>query len=292
MIDEAHEKPQHRVFTESLLVELYQNGFRYLALETLNPYPNASLKHLNMLTGHFTCEPLAGELVRWALDIGYTLVAYEDTSSTHTVNQREYAQAENINKILLKDKQAKILVHAGAAHLEEGASEDGRIPMAAYFKIISGIDPLTIDQTAMTEGSNGNYGALWYNKYAATLNYTVPMIPLKDGKPKDIFDYHLYDIYIYHPPTKFKNGRPLFNTMNDLKKETAIQPIYKTMFFVQAYYEKEYTEKRVGTAIPADQTYSTSTDGYYYLYLQKGRYELVYRDKHYKILGTKVLVVE
>jgi hypothetical protein len=164
--------------------------------------------------------------------------------------------------------------------------------MAAYFKIISGIDPLTIDQTSMTEGSNGNYGAIWYDRYAPTLNYTVPMVPLKDGKAKDIYDYHLYDIYIYHPPTKFKNGRPLFYSMNELKKETAIQPIYKTLFFVQAYYENEYNEKRLGIAVPADQTYTTNSDGYYFLYLKKGRYELVYRDKQYQILGNKILVVE
>jgi hypothetical protein len=34
----------------------------------------------------------------------------------------------------------------------KGASGDF-IPMAAYFKIISGIEPLTIDQTKMTENS-------------------------------------------------------------------------------------------------------------------------------------------
>jgi len=44
--------------------------------------------------------------------------------------------------------------------------------------------------------------------------------------------------------------------------------------------------------VPADQTYINAPDGYYYLYLQKGHYQLVYRDKQYKILGTKVLVVE
>jgi len=44
--------------------------------------------------------------------------------------------------------------------------------------------------------------------------------------------------------------------------------------------------------IPADQTYITDQDGYYHLYLQPGRYRLVYRDKQYAILGTKVLVVE
>ena len=80
--------------------------------------------------------------------------------------------------------------------------------------------------------------------------------------------------------------------MNGLRNETAIQPIYQSLFFVQAYYTKEYNEKYVGKLVPADQTYINAQDGYYYLYLQKGHYQLVYRDKQYKILGTKVLVVE
>lgn len=291
MINEAHEKPQHRVFTASLLEDLYVQGFRYLAMETLSPFPNASLRQVNMLTGHYTCEPLAGELVRKALDLGYSLVAYEDSSSTHTVNQREYTQAQKIFQILEKEPKAKILVHAGQGHVEEGAGSDGRIPMAAYFKIISNIDPLTIDQTGMTEGSNGLYGALWYQQYAPKLGFDTPMVPYLAGKSVDLFQYHLFDIYVYHPPTKFKNGRPLFSTMNGWKKETAVQPIFRDLFFVQAFYEKEYNEKRVGMLVPADQTYATSPDGYYYLYLQKGRYQVVYRDKQYKILGSKVLLV-
>jgi hypothetical protein len=95
-----------------------------------------------------------------------------------------------------------------------------------------------------------------------------------------------------HPQTQYKNGRPTWNSMNGLKKETAIQPIFQTLFFVQAYYEKEYSEKELGKLIPADQTYVAAPDGFYYLYLQKGHYQLVYRDMQYKILGTKVLVVE
>lgn len=292
MINEAHNKPQHRVFIASLLEELFAQGFRYLAMETLNQYQNASLKQVNMLTGHYTCEPIAGELARKAISLGFTLVAYEDSSAVHTINQREYAQAENIYRILQKDPTAKILVHAGFGHIEEGATTDERIPMAAYFKIISGIDPLTIDQTNMTEGSTSLYGALLYENYSKQYSFGAPVVPLKDNRPKDIFDLNLCDIYIMHPPTKFKNGRAAWASMNGLRKETAIQPIYQSLFMVQAFYDKEYKEKLVGKLVPADQTYLTSQDGYYYLYLQKGRYQLVYRDKQYKILGTKVLVVE
>jgi hypothetical protein len=292
MINESHNKPLHRAFTASLLEEFYALGFRYLAMETLNQFPNASLKQVNVLTGHYTCEPIGGELVRKAISLGFTLIAYEDSNYNHTVNQREYTQAENINQILIKDPGAKILVHAGDKHIEKGAISNDRIPMAAYFKIVSGIEPFTIDQTSLTEQSTSEYGSAVYEYYSKKKAFVTPVVILKNNQPKDIYDFNFCDVYIMHPPTKYRNGRPTWNAMNGMKQETAVQPIYQALFFVQAFYEKEYQEKLIGKLVPADQTYITAPDGYYYLYLQKGRYQLVYRDMQYKILGTKVLVVE
>lgn len=292
MFNESHNKPLHRAFTAAMLEDFYALGFRYLAMETLNQFPNASLRQVNILTGHYTCEPIAGELVRKALSMGFALVAYEDSSAQHTINQREYTQAENINKILQKDPSAKMLVLAGEQHIEEGATSDDRIPMAAYFKIVSGIDPLTIDQTTLTEQSTSEFGSAIYDYVTKKNVFATSVVLLKNNRSKDLLDLNLCDIYIMHSPTKYRNGRPTWNAINGLKKETAIQPIYQSLFFVQAFYEKEYSEKTVGGAVPADQTYITAPDGYYYLYLQKGRYQLVYRDMQYKILGTKVLVVE
>ena len=81
MINEAHDKPLHRAFTLSLLAGLYQEGFRYLAMEMLNNYPGHSLTRVNTRTGYYTGEPVAGELVRGALALGYTLVSAEDTAA-------------------------------------------------------------------------------------------------------------------------------------------------------------------------------------------------------------------
>ena len=53
------------------------------------------------------------------------------------------------------------------------------------------------------------------------------------------------------------------------------------------YYEKEYNEENVNLLIPADQTYITNTEGYYCLYLQKGKYKIVLRDITYKVLSVK-----
>ncbi len=50
-----------------------------------------------MHSGYYVCEPVSGELMRKAIEIGYTLVSYEDTASAvHNANQRDSAQAANL----------------------------------------------------------------------------------------------------------------------------------------------------------------------------------------------------
>jgi len=291
MINEAHNKPLHRAFTASLLQELYRQGFRYLAMEMLNPYPNASLKRLNMLTGHYSCEPVAGELVRKALEIGYTLVPYEDTLAGHSAKEREYQQAWNLGQVLKKDSTAKILVHAGYGHIQKSSVTDDWIPMAAYFKLITGITPLTIDQTLMTEGSTTAYGQWLYHAWMRIKPSPSAVVPLLGNQPFDPQEQNLFDITVIHPPTTYVNGRPSWMNMDNWKKETPIAPAYQYLFLVQAYYEGEYSEKTVGRMVPADQTYITAPNGYLYLYLRQGKYKLVFRDKEYKVLGTKDLTV-
>jgi len=242
MFNESHNKPLHRAFVANMLEDLYALGFRYLAMETLNQFTNASLRTVNILTGHYTCEPIAGELVRKALNMGFALVAYEDSSVKHTVNQREYAQAENINKILQKDPNAKILVLAGDKHIEEGAITDDRIPMAAYFKIVSGLDPLTIDQTSLTEQSTNEYGSAIYAYTTKKNVFTSPVVCLKNNQSKDLLDNQLADIYIMHPPTKYRNGRPTWNAMNGLKKKHPYSPFIK-LFSLYRLFTKKNTMK-------------------------------------------------
>ena len=296
MINEAHDKPLHRVFTASLLEEMFQQGFHYLAMEMLDNYPHKPFTKPSAFTGYYTAEPMAGELIRKALEIGYTLISYEDTVSTHTTTkQREYAMAQNLyNQINKLDKSAKILVHAGYVHIQEAAKPDTRIPipMAAYFKIISGIDPLTIDQTEMTEYGKDVYTAMFYEKWRQKNPFTTSVVAMKDDKTVDPYGLNFYDIHVLHPPTTYRNSRPVWMNMNGWKKETPVTPAYKELFLVQAYYDKEYNEKTVNQSIPADQTYNNAPNGLYYLYLKKGLYKFVFRDKEYKVLGVKEFVVD
>ena len=289
MINEAFAKPLHRAFTLSLLADLYRQGFRYLAMEMLNNFSNQNLLRENMHTGYYASEPVAGELVRSALEMGYTLVAYEDTAaSVHTADQRDSVQAANIYSIFQKDTAAKIVVHASFAHISKKQGSDGHIPMALAFWRRSGIEPLTIDQTDMTEESNFGYGRVIYQAYIQKFTLTEPSIALINNAPVNVTDRDLYDLCVIHPPTIFQDGRPTWLSLGGRRQPTYIKPTSAAVYFVQAYYLDEIAnnDNTPWQLVPADQTYITGGKKNYLLYLKKGKYKVFFRDINYHILST------
>jgi len=292
MINEAHCKPLHRAFTMSLLDDLYKQGFRYLALEALNNYSKQSLQRVDVNTGYYLAEPIGGELVRMALKLGYLLIPYEDTAaSRHTGTQRDSIQADNIYKVIQKDPGAKILVHAGYGHIAEEPFGIDYIPLGLAFKKLSGIDPFTIDQTEMTDGSNFEYGRIFYDNYVNRYPIQNVSVAIQKNKPLSPLENTGFDLTIIHPRTIYKNGRATWYSLNGMRTEIAIKPTERSLFMVQAYYENEYSEKYLGLKIPADQTYVAAENGYYYLYLQKGKYKLVYRNINYQAISSKDIEV-
>jgi len=288
MINEANNKPQHRAFTYTLLQDLYNEGFRYLAMEMLNNNSNHSLHQLDGKTGFNAREPVAGELIRKALSLGYTLVSYEDTLGyKHNPSQRDSVQAANIYEVIKRDPKAKILVHAGYGHISEKTLGNDYIPMGMAFKKMSGIDPLTINQTVFTEGSSFEYGRLYYEALLEKINVDEPLVLLKNRNPFPLIEQERYDLYVVHPRSIYKNNRPTWLSINGERKEITLSPPEKSLFLLQAYYEEEYNRQPLEELIPADQTYITSDYGYYSLYLKPGKYKLVFRDVAYKTLSVK-----
>lgn len=300
MINEAFAKPLHRAFTLSLLADFYRMGFRYLAMEMLDNFSNRRLTSVGVLSGYYVCEPVAGELMRSAIAMGYTLVPYEDTAAAiHTADQRDSVQAANIYAVLQKDPKAKILVHASYTHIAKRPLPGGHIPMALAFWRLSGIEPLTIDQTDMTEESNFAYGRAIYQAYTTKFNLTEPSIALIDNAPVNVTDKDLYDLCVIHPPTTWVDGRPTWLSLDGLRQRIYIKSPSKDVFFVQAYYQQEI-DNNDGTPwqlVPADQTYTPGGrtpqgDNRYLLYLRKGKYKLFFRDINYHILSTLSIEVD
>ena len=226
--------------------------------------------------------------------MGYTLVPYEDTAAAgHTADQRDSIQAENIYSVLRKDPTAKILVHASLAHIAKKPLPDGHIPMALAFWRISGIEPLTIDQTDMTEESNFAYGRVIYQAYTTKFHLAEPSIALINDAPVNVTDKDLYDLCVIHPPTVWLDGRPTWLSLGGLRQTTYVKAPSKDVFFVQAYYQKEIdnNDNTPWQLVPADQTYTPGGrtpigDVRYLLYLRKGKYKIFFRDINYRILNT------
>src|SRR5690606_27232652 len=101
IINEAHHQPLHRVFTASLLLGLYESGFRYLGLEALAEDSLLNIRKWPQVgDGYYTSEPQFGNLIREASRLGFTLFGYE---SPEKGRERELGQAKNILTILEKD---------------------------------------------------------------------------------------------------------------------------------------------------------------------------------------------
>lgn len=289
MLNEANSKGLHRAFALSLLSDLYRQGFRYLAMEMLNNFSNHALSKLTLHTGYYTAEPVAGELVRAALAMGYKLVSYEDTAaSRHSVGQRDSIQAQNIYKVLQEDTAARILVYASYAHISKKVSPDGYVPMGLAFKNLSGINPVTIDQTDMTEESNFGYGRVFWQAYLQKYPLKAASIALMNNEPVNVTGNDLYDLCVIHPPAIYQDGRPTWLTLGGIRQPFYVKPPTVNTYLVQAYYQDEIAgnDNKPWQLVPADQTYIPGGKKSYLLYLKKGKYTVLFRDIDYHILST------
>ena len=123
IINEAHHNSFHRVFTKSLLKDLYDLGYTNLGLEALTTSDslNQALnkrKYPILKDGHYITEPQFGNLVREALEIGYYLFSY-DTITRGNRSIREITEAKNIQKEIESKPNEKFLIHCGYAHVHE-----------------------------------------------------------------------------------------------------------------------------------------------------------------------------
>jgi hypothetical protein len=293
MFNELHHLPAHRAFLLSLLPELKQQGFQYLALEMLNNRADRSLQELNFRTGYYAAEPMAGELIRKAKALGFTLVAYEDTlADNHSGTGRDAIQAAHLAGLFQKDPAAKLLVLVGGAHISEQPVGKNYIPMAVAFRRFTGINPLTIDQTELSEGSSFEYGRYFHQLLLKKWTLHQPAISTRNGSPVSLLENDHYDLQVIHPVIPGAHNRPDWLSVNGARKEVPVRPTEKKLFLVQAYYAEEIRKAAIGALIPADQTYISGADGYYWLYLFPGKYTLVLRDLEYHELSRKDLEVQ
>ncbi|MFE3872151.1 hypothetical protein ACFX5F_13055 [Flavobacterium sp. ZS1P70] len=144
MLNEDHYYPKHRLFAMELLETLKANGYHYLSLEGFNSQSSEKETTPNYKNGIYTDEPYFAHFIRKAIALGFIVTGHENFEKGI---DRELGQAKNIIKILEKGPNAKIFVYVGHSHIEKKDDKDKW--MAEYFKELSGINPITINQTVI-----------------------------------------------------------------------------------------------------------------------------------------------
>lgn len=153
MVNEAHHDGHTRLLTLELLPRLRALGFTYFAAEALgNNDPDLARRgYPERKSGtEYLRDPIYGEILREAIRLGFTLVPYDNAL---TGQARETAQAETLyRKVFAKDPNARLFVHAGYAHIDKAPGRLGKWhPMAMELERLTGLVPLSIDQTDFLE---------------------------------------------------------------------------------------------------------------------------------------------
>jgi len=289
MLNEAHHISLHRNFTKRLLEGLSEKGFEYFGLEALNREDSINERKFPIQSsGSYTSEPEFGNLLREAVELGYFVFGYEAGFGKNG-KEREIEQAQNIKRILDKDPQAKILIHAGFSHIREDEHIEGwEKAMAGRFKQYTGIDPLTIDQVAMTEKSLEESENPFY-KLAAVKEPTV-FVNSKNQGFIDVNRKKQFDMSVFHPRTEYKNSRPhwLFDSRKQFYPVSLINTTFSYPVMVFAFADNEYSHTKTNHLVPVDIVEieaQTETTG---LVLSKGNYVLIFKDSAGKLVEERI----
>ncbi len=269
IVNESHERSEHRGFTASLLTRLRAVGYSGLAVEALaNPAPDTPMRHRPSFVreprlkffqsddGYYLTESAFGRLGRKAKGLGYALLPYEERVGTETVSTarsddisaREEAQADALATWLREHPDKKLIVHVGYNHAREVPQKNGDRWMASRLRFKTGIDPLTISQTTCRGGG-------LTSRFAA--------LPI--AEPPGSFD-----LLVDHPTARFVRGRPAWRITAGDRPVTipiGLRPV-KGWRVIEARRDGEPT-----TAVPMDRVAIRGGEDVV-LMLPPGRYRL------------------
>lgn len=291
ILNESHHMPRHRAFAAELARALRAEGFTWFGAEAFadiagtvkRGYPSAD-------TGYYVREPVFGELVRTVLALGYRTFAYEaealaggGSDARTRINQRETQQAANIvQRCFDVDPEARVFLYVGYSHATETwrdrAGPDELAWMAARLAALTGLDPLTIDQTETMPHSDEAHANPHWLRARAQLD-GPKVFQREDGSFIVVGSYAgSMDLQVFHPPLGVRSGRPDWlargRTAIALPPELAGALAPDVRLLAQAFRASEPPN-----AIPSDQFVVVGTQGAASFLLPRGRYRLVLVDE-------------
>jgi hypothetical protein len=269
ILDEARFNPRHRVFMLSLLGGMYRQGFHYLAVGALADTGVNHRKYPLLSSGKYVPEPQYGELIREAVRLGFRLLVYD--SGAHSSSKE---QAQNIQKTLLEDQNAKILILADLLQKPNETTSNNIQSLANEIKSLTNITPFTIDQVANMEHSEKKLNS-------AFLDWLTPDESLvmvnEEGKPfNGLASSTLGDCQVFHPFTHYRQGRGDWMFLQDRRRAYNLPAAMLTVTYpciVSAYRQGEHKN-----AVPTDVVEFTSAAHHVPLVLVRGEYRIEVRD--------------
>jgi len=188
MANEAHSGLQRCIRTRQVGIRMvraaHEAGVRRLAMEAL-PWRPADepgpIREIPPVGGGYLAQPDMRALMTAALDLGWTLWAYEahiegrpgqDPAEWLTMeftNWREREQARNLCRVLAAAPGEPLLVWTGNSHAATQPSEEWT-PMGCHFPGLSGIDPFVIDQDVTVDFGHGHGTRDWVNELLDSLS--------------------------------------------------------------------------------------------------------------------------
>lgn len=306
--NENHNIALTRTLTVQMLPKLRELGYDTFAAETLyhddkdlmrRGYPTPD-------TGFYTEEPIYSEMVRTALKLGFRVIAYESESMA-TGDAREREQARNLIERAFdkQHKDARIVVNGGFMHIQKAGRFFDGAAMAQHFRKLSGIEPVTIEQTVLIPHDLPGGDHPVYRRIAQEVTFDAPIVFRNDAGAIWSLRPKAFDASVAFPAEVYVRNRPTWATIGDLRTPYAVvgDLCRKTWpCLIEARYDNEGDD-----AIPADRAIldirafsgsgrdkvrtSSDAEPTTDLYLRPGKYRLSARDSANRVLGSSTITV-
>lgn len=262
LFNERHHIAQSRAFVRDLLPDLYQKGYRYLALEDLVAAQDSAItarKYPDKTSGYYMNDPIYAELVREALGLGYELIAYEDTVNCKNsdpifcMNSRDLNEAKNLLNSLKKLPKAKTIVLAGYDHINKQTEFNWK-HMVQNLQELSGAECISVDQTTLINKYNLKDASPFYQYITNKYKINEPVV-LKNNTTfwVDSALQQKVDAEILFPATKYaSNSIPTWvfpvNAANYIIEPKCKK--YTKNLFLQVFYKNEIDSNGTSNSIP------------------------------------------